>query len=307
MNGVPAFDQIVFAGGGTRCFWQGGFLDVARPLLPSEPLRVCGVSGGALAAASFLSHRGHRLLDTMCQAFARQDHNATWHDLLKGKGITPHRRIYRDVVAEVLDEEAQRAIADGPSFQVLIAFPVLGGESRAAGLLPAALYELELHLRSRPHLRWAQAAGLETRLVDARQTAREGQLIDLVCAAAAVPPFFGDARWDGRRVVDAGMADQAPMPAPDQGRTLVLLTRRYRNLPEKAGRVYVSPGRETPADKLDFTVPGKLRKTWELGEADGRRTLERWSERGGSTGHGQAGGRDPGRDRAHPASLRGSR
>lgn len=277
-RGPEGFDQIVFAGGGTRCFWQGGFLDVVRPQLPSEPQRDCGVSGGALAAASYLAHRGHRLLQTMCDAFSGQERNVTWRALRRGKGLTPHRRIYRDVVAEVLDAEAAGRIAEGPSFQVLIASPVLGGNSRAAGLLPVLLYELELHLRSRPHLRWARAAGLEARLVDGRRAARERRLVDLVCAAAAVPPLFGDVCWEGRRVIDAGMADQAPMPDPDRGRTLILLTRGYRNLPKDAGRVYVSPGRETPADKLDFTDPGKLRRTWDLGEADGRNALETWKQ-----------------------------
>ena len=275
-SGGPRFDQLVFAGGGTRCFWQGGFLEVLRPSLAAEPLRVCGVSGGALAAASYVARRGEVLLRTMCGAFAEEEHNATWHDLVQGKGLSPHQRVYREVVAAVLDAEAAERIAEGPSLQILIAFPVFRGSSWAAGLLPVLLYELELHLCSRPHLRWPRAAGLETRLVDARQAAREGRLVDLVCAAAAVPPFFEDARWDGRRVVDAGMADQAPVPEPDEGRTLILLTRRYRNLPREKGRTYVWPSRETPADKLDFTDPRKLRRTWELGEADGRRVLEDW-------------------------------
>lgn len=126
------FDQLVFAGSGTRCFWQGGFLEVVRPCLPFEPVRVCGVSGGALATASYLPRRGRKLLRTMCEAFAGLDHNVTWRDLVSGKGITPYQRVYRDVVAKVLDAEAAARIAEGPSFQVLIAHPVLGGASRPA-------------------------------------------------------------------------------------------------------------------------------------------------------------------------------
>lgn len=271
---VPhGFDQLVFAGGGTRCFWQGGFMEVVRPRLPSEPVRVCGVSGGALAAASYLAQCGRKLLQTMCEAFVDQDHNVTWRDLVSGKGITPHQRIYREVVAQVLDTDATARIAEGPSFQVLLAHPEFGGGSRLASLVPALLYELDLHIRSTPDLRWAQAAGLERRLVDVRQAARDGRLVDLVCAAAAVPPFFDNARWDGQRVIDAGMASQAPMPDPDKGRTLILLTRTYRNVPNLPDRLYIWPGRETPADKLDFTNPKKLTKTWKLGEADGRRFL----------------------------------
>lgn len=221
------------------------------------------------------------MLTTLCEAFAGLDHNVTWRDLVRGKGITPHQKVYRRAIAEVLDAEAAARIGDGPSFQVLIAHPILGRRTRLAGLLPAVLYEMELHLVSRPHLRWAQRAGLEARLVDARQAAREGRLAELVCAAATVPPLFDLPCWDGRPVLDAGMANQAPMPEPDEGRTLILLTRDYRNLPREPRKIYVWPSRETPADKLDFTDPSKLRRTWDLGARDARCVLARWAREDG--------------------------
>ncbi|WP_368373138.1 hypothetical protein [Roseovarius sp. THAF9] len=48
----------------------------------------------------------------------------------------------------------------------------------------------------------------------------------------------------------------------------MLLTRPYKNLPDVPGRVYVWPSEETPADKIDFTDPQKLRDTWALGQQD---------------------------------------
>ncbi|KIQ70307.1 hypothetical protein [Wenxinia marina] len=69
------------------------------------------------------------------------------------------------------------------------------------------------------------------------------------------------------------MIDQAPMPDPDEGRTLILLTRHYNGLEEKPGRLYLEPREETPADKIDFTDPRKIRATWEAGEEDGRQFL----------------------------------
>ena len=83
-------------------------------------------------------------------------------------------------------------------------------------------------------------------------------------AAAVIPPVFEPPLWEERAVVDGGMADQAPMPEPDKGETLILLTREYKNIPDIPGRFYVHPSKETPADKIDFTDPGKLRKTWDL-------------------------------------------
>ena len=271
---TPPYPQLVFSGGGTRCFWHGGFMDVARDRLTPAPERIACVSGGVLSAATFVAGRARRLLDTMAEAFEAQDANVDWHDLVEGAGLTPHQSIYRDVVAAVLgDAEARDAVATGPSLQVMLAHPP-GGErtARLTGALATIAYEAELHVLSRPDLEWAEAAGLGTSRVDAREAAREGRLVELVCAAAVIPPIFDPPLWDGRPVVDAGMAGHAPHPEPDRGATLVLATRTYRNWPDD-GRTYVSPSEAVPADKIDFTDPGKIRRTWAAGEQDARRFL----------------------------------
>ena len=87
-------------------------------------------------------------------------------------------------------------------------------------------------------------------------------------ADADEPPL-----WQDRRVVDGGMADQAPLPDPDEGVTMVLLTRDYKRLPDVEGRHYIAPSKETPADKIDFTDPQKLRDTWAQGTRDAERYL----------------------------------
>jgi predicted acylesterase/phospholipase RssA len=263
------YDQLVFSGGGTRCFWFGGFTHVLRRARPLHPARITGVSGGALSSVSFITHRGPRLLDTMCAAFSQQDHNFGWHDAIDGEhGYTPHQRVYREVVASVVDAEAQAIVADGPALQILIAHPPDHDWEKLSGTAMTAAYEADLHIRSTPHLAWSQKAGLTTTRVDGRQAARDGTLVDLICAAATIPPVFEPPTWDGKPVIDAGMADQAPMPEPNLGSTLILLTRRYRNIPDVPGRRYVMPSEEVPADKIDFTDPEKLRRTWDLGESD---------------------------------------
>lgn len=273
-SAAPPYPQLVFSGGGTRCFWHGGFMAVARERLAPAPERIACVSGGVLSAAAFVTGRGRLLLDTMAETFERQDANIDWHTLVEGTGLTPHQSLYREVVARVLgDREAREAVAEGPSLQVILAHPPEGdGLARVTGTLATLAYEAELHLLSRPDLDWAEAAGLATLRVDARRAARQGRLVDLVCAAAVIPPLFDPPLWDGRRVVDAGMAGHAPRPSPDEGATLVLSTRRYRHWPED-GRTYVAPSEAVPADKIDFTDPTKIRETWERGEEDARRFL----------------------------------
>ena len=267
MSDWTAPRQLVFSGGGLRCFWQGGFMETLGRHAAIAPERVAGVSGGALSAATHVAGRERKLLDAMCDAFEAQDSNL--FDREKG-GISPHQRIYCEVVSRVLDEEAARLVAEGPQTQILIAHPPASGLPKLSGVAATVAYEAELHLVNSPHFSWAARLGLDCSLVDARAAAREGRLVDLVCAAAVIPPVFEPPDWDGRPVVDGGMADQAPMPEPDEGETLVLLTRRYRKLPQVPGRRYVMPSDETPADKIDFTDPDKLRRTWDQGTRDAK-------------------------------------
>ncbi|MXQ09288.1 patatin-like phospholipase family protein [Alphaproteobacteria bacterium GH1-50] len=264
------FDQIVFSGGGLRCFWQGGFMEELGRHVSLSPKRVTGVSGGALAGAAWLGGAERTLLDCMRAAFEEEAYNATLEDMLNDEdGRTPHQRVYDEVVHKVLDETAQARIADGPAFQILIGY---APSARLSGLTGAAMtvaYEAELHVVNSPHFNWAETAGMGSELVDARAAARGGELADLVCAAATIPPLFQTPEWHGKPVIDGGMADQAPMPDPNEGSTLVLLTRQYRRLPGIASRRYVAPSKETPADKIDFTDPDKLTATWDLGRDDG--------------------------------------
>ncbi|MHA6326852.1 patatin-like phospholipase family protein [Roseivivax sp. CAU 1753] len=266
-------DQLVFSGGGLRCFWQGGFLATLTKSRTIAPQRLTGVSGGALAGAAYLSGRDEALLEAMCAAFEAQDSNADlFHD--GDQGLTPHQTIYCDVVGEVIDADAAALVADGPHFQILIAHPPEVLPPSLSGIAMTLAYEAELHIVNAPHFNWAEKIGLEYALVDANAAARDGKLVDLICAAAVIPPVFEPPTWNGRAVVDGGMADQAPMPDPDIGTTMVLLTRDYSNLPDVENRYYLHPSEETPADKIDFTDPGKLRATWDQGVHDAQRMLK---------------------------------
>ena len=255
--------------------WQGGFMHVLRAERPIDPARIAGVSGGALSCCGFVTHRGTQVRDTMMDRFSKHDRNLPLDEPFDGeKGNSPHQLIYEDVVRTVIgDDDARRAVADGPSVQILIGRPPSLDWAKLSGSAVTLAYEADTLVRSTPHLRWPQAAGLTGEMVDANRAARDGKLVDLVCAAATIPPAFDPPLWDGAPAVDAGMVDQAPLPDPDEGRTLILLTKRFRNLPEVEGRLYVSPSDEVPADKIDFTDPSKLMETWEMGEEDARRAL----------------------------------
>ena len=276
-NGVPPdlrFPQLVFSGGGTRCFWHGGFASVVAPAIHLRPKRIAAVSGGALSASAFLGDVEAKLREVMGKALAERDANVSkdWNEVQKN-GLTPHQEMYREIVATVLDEEAVERIAAGPSFQVLLTHPPVDALPKLSTVPMMIAYQVDKAVRSSPHVVSSDMLGADEALVDARQAARDGKLVDLVCNAAVIPPVFNVQGWEGRPVVDGGMANKAPMPDPDRGRTLVLLTRRFRSIPDDPRRLYVQPSDTVPADKIDFTSRAKIEATWKAGEADGRAFL----------------------------------
>ena len=54
------------------------------------------------------------------------------------------------------------------------------------------------------------------------------------------------------------------------GRTLVLLTRRYKRIPEIPRRTYVQPSEPIPISQFDITNAEGFRKAYELGLKDGK-------------------------------------
>jgi predicted acylesterase/phospholipase RssA len=269
-----SYEQLSFSGGGLRCFWQGGALDELRKERRISPRRVAAASGGALSAATVIAGRGDQLIETFCAHTQPQDDNVELdRQATDVQDLTPHQQIYDSVVREVLTDSACEAVADGPEFEVLLCSPVPHLPLRLSALLALTLYEADKAIRSSPHGRFARWGGARALRVDGRQAARDGRLPELVCLAATIPPVFEIRRWDGHPVIDAGPMDNAPLPKADAGRTLVLLTRRYRNLPEHDGRTYLFPSDATPADKVDFTDAESIRRTYEQGRRDLRALL----------------------------------
>ncbi|MFZ3585319.1 patatin-like phospholipase family protein [Loktanella sp. DJP18] len=273
---LPNFEQLVFSGGGTRCFWHGGFCSVVAQVIDLKPARIAAVSGGALSASAFIGGVENRLFEVMGGALQEREQNiSTDWDELQSNGMTPHQQMYREIVTETLCQCAIDAIAQGPSFQVLLTHPPIESYPKLSTLPMMISYEIDKAVRSSPYIVSANSLGAEQVLVDARQAARDGELIDLVCAAAVIPPVFNVQGWKGRPVVDGGMTTSAPMPDPDEGSTLILLTRKFRHLPDDPGHQYVEPSESVPADKIDFTSREKIKKTWEAGREDGRAFLRR--------------------------------
>ncbi|QPH53794.1 patatin-like phospholipase family protein [Pontivivens ytuae] len=266
----PSYPHLVFGGGGTRCFWHGGFLTTIAPSLPPTEA-ISAVSGGALSALAHVTGQEERLLALMSRAFReakRNGGNISLQRWLSDGDLLVHQDLYRAVVMDLMSApSAVAAVAEGPAFTVHLARPGL------LGIVPTMLaYAIEVPLRGTPHVRFASALGARPLAVDARQAARDGRIVDLTVAAASSRPVFAAQQWDGAVVMDGGVLDNAP--CADRGPQLVLVTRPYRNLPTVAGRTYAAPSRKIETFKLDFTDADGIAAAWSLGEEDGRAWLD---------------------------------
>lgn len=281
LSDMPApFEQIVFSGGGLRCFWHGGWMSVATDALDLAPRRVTGVSGGALSAAAWIAGKETRLFDRFVRALRRTDSNMTWDDLDDDGGRSVHQRVYDAIVDDVIDADAQKAIETGPAFQVSVSTSGDDTAGLLSALVAGTIYQFEQIVAATPRPRFSSVAGVEQRLIDGNAAARNSALPDLIRMAATIPPAFRPDEWDGEMVYDGGMTNKAPMPEPDEGATLVLLTKRFRTLPDDdGGRIaFVQPSEDVlSGSKLDFTDPDLLHEAWDLGRRDAADWLNRYN------------------------------
>ena len=58
------FDAISFAGGGNRCYWQGGFFEALSERFDVAPALAVGASAGAFAGIYSLLGLGARVRET---------------------------------------------------------------------------------------------------------------------------------------------------------------------------------------------------------------------------------------------------
>lgn len=278
------FANVVFAGGGNRCFWQAGFwLAVAEPL-GWRPERVAAVSAGAAIACMVFGGLTEQSLDHFKAVTARNRCNAYWGNMFRGAPVFPHAAMYRNGVLAVVDEEALARLQQGPEILVQIArFPRFLG-TRSAMLLGGLAYELDKKVRKTLHPRLGQRLGFFAEVVSVRECPTPEAFADLIIASSCTPPFTPAMRHKGRPVLDGGVVDNVPVGALNgaSGNTLVLLTRRYGSLPEVPGRLYVQPSRDGLVSSWDYTDPEGIQATFDLGRRDGEAFLAAYQSLAGA-------------------------
>lgn len=278
----PLFRSAVFAGGGSRCFWQLGFWDGANAaglgLQDSVDFAASTSAGCAIATAALLN-RGPEALALFMDMTRRNPANIHWQNLApwKAEPLLPHVRMYREALEGFLDASDLESLRPVRlAFLMSVSPRLLSGS--AAALLAFSIYGLEKHLTNRVHPRWTRKLGFTPLVAGNREAASVSDLVEIILNASCVPPVLPSAGYHGKPVLDGGMIDNVPASLTEDrpGQTLVLLSKRYHGpLPRHPGRIYVQPSEPIRLDKFDYANPDGLRETYELGLMDGKRYAER--------------------------------
>lgn len=268
------FDAVVFAGGGNRCYWQGGFYETVAPRLGLAPKLVVGASAGAFAATYSLLGVGpearRRVFDG-CGPHLKNFDLAAWR---RGEPLCPVGALYSRLLAQTIDNAALQRLNVLVDLQIAVtrlprALPALAGAAIGIGA-----YQIEKHLLHPVHPRFGRALGFRPEFISARTLADAQQMHDALLASSGVPPFMPVISIKGRAAFDGGLVDNVPVEPliPIElagGKTLVLLTRRYKNIPAITGRTYAEPSRKIELSQFDITNPDGIKSAYELGVQDG--------------------------------------
>jgi predicted acylesterase/phospholipase RssA len=274
------FEQVVFAGGGHRCWWQVGFWDVVAPAIELKPRVIAGVSAGAATACLLYANTSQAALDYYDQALRSNPRNAYWSNLFaRDSRVFPHSAIYRQALKTLIGgEHFKQLIWTAPEIRVQFARIPRWLGPRSAVAVGLIAYNIEKYAKQSLHPTYGRRLGFTSEVVRVQDCKTDDELISLIIASSCTPPFTPIEYRDGRPTMDGGLVDNVPVDALDDavGSTLVLTTRRYpRHAPVflREGRVYVQPSARTPASSWDYTSPHLYRSTYELGRHDGEAFL----------------------------------
>ncbi len=282
MPGSLAYQSVVFAGGGSRCFWQAGFWRALEPVLSAPPKVVAAASAGASTACHVFAGQAEA-----CMAFyraANQDRakNFMPENLLGAGEVYAGHRVYRGALETVLEGEGMARLREGPEIRVLMARPPAwapGGLGTALGYLS---YTLEKRLSNPVHPKWGLSLGFRPLVGRADLCRSSKEVADLVLASSCLPPLITVPGWQGKPVLDGGFIDNAPLAllAPEEGPVLVILTRRYppEKLKGRPGLTYVQPSHPLVISKFEYVDADLIQDAYEQGLADGELFLEQGPE-----------------------------
>jgi predicted acylesterase/phospholipase RssA len=274
------FEQVVFAGGGNRCWWQAGFWDVVADEIGLRPRLIAGVSAGAATACMLYANTSTAVLEYYHRALSGNRRNAHLHHIFsRSERVFPHARIYRQALKDVLGGDYFLKLKrEAPEIRIQFSrLPRHLGPRSAVGVGLLA-YNLEKYWKKRLHPTFGRWLGFTPEVVRVADCETDDDLVSLLVASSCTPPFTPIEYRNGKPTLDGGMVDNVPVDAVEKGpTTLVLITRRYpAHAPifAHSGRLYVQPSEKVPVSSWDYTNPGAMTKTYQQGRRDGNAFLK---------------------------------
>jgi predicted acylesterase/phospholipase RssA len=267
---------LTFAGGGNRSFYQLGLLTRWQDFLLPRTAAIAACSAGACVITTLLSGRRDEAREYWMRRARGITRNFDWSRLLRGERPAPQGDIYRDTLEVTFADGGLDRIRSQP-------FPIYVLASEFPWLLPRtisvalgiSLYSLERSMRRAPHPVSPRMLGFRAVAVDARSCESVDELVHLILASSATPPFTPIGTFRGRRLLDGGMIDNAPAfmveeRHPHLPHSIVFMSRPYH--PSVMGiqgkRLYLAPSVPPPIGRWDYTQPHLLDETVAMGERE---------------------------------------
>lgn len=269
------YDAIAFAGGGNRCYWQGGFYEAVAEKRDLKAPLMTAVSAGSFALSYSLLGVGPRVRELVIAACGSHLRNVDFKGWRAGKPMYPVGPMYLDLLRNVFDDAALKRLQSLTDIRIAVARLPRGMPPILGAMLGIGAYQIEKKLFHPVHPTFGRKLGIKQEFLSVRDLKQASDLHDLIIASGGVPPFMPVTKIGERPAFDGGLVDNVPVvplePVErDGGRTLVLLTRQYKKLPEIAGRTYVQPSEPIPISQFDITNADGFRKAYELGLKDGK-------------------------------------
>jgi hypothetical protein len=158
---------------------------------------------------------------------------------------------------------------------VLTALPPRWLPVAAAVVVGMAAYSIERKLRDgKLHPSSGRRLGFRPHVFDLRECASIEDVVDVVVASSATPPFTPLGSHNGSALLDGGLVDNAPAFVAERTagvrKHLVILTRPYpeASVGHRNGRWYLCPGEPVPINRWEYTRPDLVEATIALGERD---------------------------------------
>ena len=281
------FDAIAFAGGGNRCYWQGAFYSRLAAAIPLAPKLVVGVSAGAWQAAYALLGLAETVEPAVIAACGPHRRNFDWQRRKTDGTPFPVAALYRELIETALAGDALARLNAITDLRISIARPPHWMPGALAPWLGLLAYQAEKALFEPVHPRFGRALGFSAEFIAARSLRSPTDLFAALLASATMPPVMPTRRLGGQIALDGGLVDNVPVEPLEGieragGRTLVLLTRRYRALPAVPGRTYVQPSEPIPIGRFDLRNPEGIRAAFALGRKDAAAFLAAGAARRGN-------------------------